>query len=105
MGKVAIISSNFMVLCLNSGGITSRQPCSRKNAWNSVHILSPSAAVELKQLVVNKKAGLGEEIPEAVKDKPKGILVVRQEKRRQEGKGMPAGDAQETADGKPQPPL
>jgi hypothetical protein len=68
-----------------------------------VHILSPPAAVELKQLVVDKEAGLGEEMHKAVQDKPKGILVVRQEKRRQKGKGMAAGDAQEAADGEPQP--
>nr|WP_156271577.1 hypothetical protein [Moorella glycerini] len=66
---------------------------------DAIHVLRPTAAVELEQLVVNKEAGLGEEIYETVQNELKGILVIRQEKGRQKREGVPAGAAPKAADG------
>ena len=66
---------------------------------DAIHVLRPTAAVELEQLVVNKEADMGEEIHEAVQDELKGILVVGQEEGRQKREGVPAGAAPKAADG------
>jgi hypothetical protein len=70
---------------------------------DAIHVLRPTAAVELEQLVVNKEAGLGEEIHKAVQDELKGILVIRQKEGRQNREGVPAGTAPKAADGQPYP--